>query len=107
MAIEHVTDESFETAVIGADTPVLVDFWANWCAPCLQIAPMLEQISEEMTGTIRVVKLDIDDNPEAPARYGVRGIPTLLIFRDGEIVGNKVGATSKVGLVKWIETSLA
>ena len=106
MLIGAVTDESFDEDVLGSSVPVLVDFWAEWCGPCKQITPILEEIAGEMSERIRVVKLNIDENPNAPARFGVRGIPTLLIFRSGEVIGNKVGAASKSKLKNWIETSI-
>ena len=101
-----VTDESFETDVLKAEGPVVVDFWAEWCGPCKQIGPALEEIAEEMDGRVRVAKVNIDESPNAPSRYGVRGIPTLLLFKDGEIVDKKVGADSKRGIEAWIESAL-
>ncbi|MCH8168421.1 MAG: thioredoxin, partial [Proteobacteria bacterium] len=92
MATMAVTDSSFDADVLGADVPVVVDFWAEWCGPCKQISPALEEIAAEMGGKIRVAKVNIDDNPESPSRYGIRGIPTLLIFKDGELIDRKVGA---------------
>ena len=106
MATFAVTDESFESEVLKADGPVVVDFWAEWCGPCKQIGPALEEISDELTGRVRIAKVNIDDSPNAPSRYGVRGIPTLLLFRDGEIVDKKVGADSKRGIEAWIESSI-
>ena len=105
MATVEVTDSSFETEVLRSEVPVVVDFWAEWCGPCKQIGPYLEQISKEMNGRIKIAKVNIDDNPNAPARYGIRGIPTLLLFKDGELVDRKVGADSKRGIETWI-TSL-
>ncbi len=106
MATMAVTDSSFDADVLGADVPVVVDFWAEWCGPCKQIGPALEEIAAEMGGKIRVAKVNIDDNPEAPSRYGIRGIPTLLIFKDGELVDRKVGADSKRGIENWISGSI-
>ena len=106
MASEPVSDDSFETDVLGADGPVLVDFWAEWCGPCKQIGPSLEEISDEMGEAITVAKVNIDDNPMTPSKYGVRGIPTLMLFKDGEVAATKVGALPKGKLVEWIQSSV-
>ncbi len=106
MVTLDVTDDSFDADVLGADVPVVVDFWAEWCGPCKQISPALEEIAAEMDGAIRIAKVNIDDNPQAPSRYGIRGIPTLLIFQDGELVDRKVGADSKRGIEAWISGSI-
>ena len=103
MATVKVTDSSFKDDVIGSDVPVLVDFWAEWCGPCKQIGPALEQISEEMEGRIKVAKVNIDDDPETPAKFHVRGIPTLMIFKDGQVVATKVGAMTKTKLQEWVD----
>ncbi len=99
-----VGDDDFESAVLNADGVVLVDFWAEWCAPCKMIAPALEEIATDMQGKVTVAKLNIDDNPQTPSRYGVRGIPTLMIFKDGQVAGTKVGALPKSQLVDWVES---
>ncbi|RZO35887.1 MAG: thioredoxin TrxA [Rhodospirillaceae bacterium] len=106
MASKPVSDDSFETDVLGADGPVLVDFWAEWCGPCKQIGPSLEEISDEMGDAITVAKVNIDDNPMTPSKYGVRGIPTLMLFKDGEVAATKVGALPKGKLVEWIQSSV-
>ena len=104
--IEHVTDESFEAAVLGADRPVLVDYWAEWCGPCKMIAPILEEIADEYGDRIKVCKLDIDENAQTPPKYGIRGIPTLMLFRDGEVEATKVGALSKSQLAAFLESNI-
>ncbi|TWB54570.1 thioredoxin [Nitrospirillum viridazoti] len=101
-----VTDSSFETDVKQASGPVLVDFWATWCGPCKMIAPSLESIAEELNGQLTVAKLDIDDNPLTPGKYGVRGVPTLMLFKDGEVVATKVGALPKQALTDWVKSNL-
>jgi thioredoxin 1 len=101
-----VTDDSFEADVLKSDKPVVVDFWAEWCGPCKQIAPALDEIAAEMADQIVVAKVNIDDNPGTPGKYGVRGIPTLLLFKDGEIVSQKVGAVPKNQLVEWVQSAL-
>ncbi|MBV8970922.1 MAG: thioredoxin [Sphingomonadaceae bacterium] len=106
MGTKTVTDDSFEQDVIGSDKPVLVDFWAEWCTPCRQIAPALEDISRELSDQVTVVKLNIDDNPDAPARYGVRGIPTMILFKNGQPAATKVGAAPKTQLQTWLEGQL-
>jgi thioredoxin 1 len=106
MATKTVTDASFQQDVLGASGPVLVDFWAEWCGPCKMIAPALEEISKELDGQVTIAKLNIDDNPEAPSRYGVRGIPTMILFKDGQKVAEKVGAAPKSALQGWLQGQL-
>ena len=102
----HVGDADFETQVLQSDQPVLVDFWAEWCGPCKMIAPSLEEISDELAGKVVIAKLNIDDHPDAPAKYGVRGIPTMILFKNGEIADTKVGAAPKSALKGWLEGAL-
>jgi thioredoxin 1 len=106
MATKAVTDSSFKADVIDADTPVLVDFWAEWCGPCKMIGPALEEISEELAGKVTIAKINIDENPDAPGQYGVRGIPTMILFKNGEPSATKVGAAPKSALKGWIESVL-
>ena len=102
MATVAVTDESFERDVLQSDKPVLVDFWAEWCGPCKQIAPALEQIAEELSGEVTVAKLNIEDSPMVPGRYGVRGIPTMMVFRGGVMASMKMGAMPKQKILEWL-----
>ena len=104
MPTKAISDASFASDVLAADKPVLVDFWAEWCGPCKMIGPSLEEISEEMGDRVTVAKLNIDDHPDAPARYGVRGIPTMILFKGGEIVDTKVGAAPKSAIKGWLES---
>ncbi|WP_336970958.1 thioredoxin TrxA [Sphingobium aromaticiconvertens] len=106
MATKAVTDLSFQQDVLDSDKPVLVDFWAEWCGPCKMIGPALEEISEELTEKVTIVKVNIDENPEAPGKYGVRGIPTMLLFKNGEVSATKVGAAPKSALKGWLEGEL-
>ena len=102
MSTVAVTDETFERDVLQAEKPVLVDFWAEWCGPCKQIAPALEQISEELAGKVTIAKLDIEQSPTTPSRYGVRGIPTMMLFKDGQMTAMKVGAMPKQKILEWL-----
>jgi thioredoxin 1 len=102
MSTVKVTDESFQTDVLASSQPVLVDFWAEWCGPCKQIAPALEQISDELAGKVTIAKLDIEQSPTTPSRYGVRGIPTMMLFKDGQMASMKVGAMPKQKILEWL-----
>ncbi len=106
MVTRTVSDDSFEQDVLKSETPVLVDFWAEWCSPCKQIAPLLEEIAEEFSDRITVAKLNIDENPQVPMKYRVRGIPTLLLFKDGEVAAMKIGSLPKGVLTDWVESVL-
>ena len=106
MATKAVTDLSFQNDVINSDKPVLVDFWAEWCGPCKMIGPALEEISEELADKVTIAKINIDENPDAPGQYGVRGIPTMILFKNGEAAATKVGAAPKSALKGWIESVL-
>ena len=106
MSTKAISDASFEADVLQAEKPVLLDFWAEWCGPCKQIGPSLEEIAVEQDATLTVAKMNIDENPETPTKLGVRGIPTLMLFRDGEVVATKVGALSKDKLLEWVKASL-
>jgi thioredoxin 1 len=102
MSTVKVTDDSFDADVLQSKTPVLVDFWAEWCGPCKQIAPALDEISEELAGLVTIAKVNIEESPTVPSRYGVRGIPTLMLFRDGQMASMKVGAMPKQKILEWL-----
>lgn len=104
--IVHLSDETFETEVLQSNLPVLVDYWAEWCGPCKMIAPVLDEIALEYAGRLKLAKLNIDENPNTPPRYGIRGIPTLMIFKDGEVEATKVGAVSKSQLTAFIDSNI-
>lgn len=104
--IVHLTDDSFESEVIQASEPVLVDYWADWCGPCKMIAPVLDEIAGEYAGKLKIAKLNIDENPNTPPKYGIRGIPTLMLFKGGEVEATKVGAVSKSQLTAFIDSNL-
>jgi thioredoxin 1 len=104
--VQDVTDQSFETDVLQSSDPVLVDFWAAWCAPCRMLSPTIDQIAQDFSGRAKVVKLNVDDNRETSARYGIRGIPTLLLFKNGELKDQVVGATSRENIARLIENQL-
>ena len=104
--MKHVTDASFETDVLKSSGAVLVDFWAEWCGPCRQLAPLLDDLSNDLDGKVTITKINIDENPATPGKYGVRGIPTLILFKDGKVVSTKVGAMPKSKLYDWVQSSL-
>jgi thioredoxin 1 len=104
--ISHVGDADFSTAVLGSDVPVLVDFWAEWCGPCKAIAPLLDDVAKAYDGKVKVVKINLDDNPQTPRQYAVRGIPTLMMFKGGKVAGTHVGLAGKPQLTAFIDKSL-
>ncbi len=104
--IVHVSDQSFEQEVINSDVPVLIDYWAEWCGPCKMIAPIIEEIAAEYGEKIKIAKFNIDENPETPPKYNIRGIPTLMLFKDGNVEATKVGAVSKSQLAEFIESNI-
>jgi thioredoxin 1 len=104
--IVHVTDETFENEVLKAEQPILVDYWAEWCGPCRMIAPILDEVAAEYAGRVKVCKLNVDENQSTPPKYGIRGIPTLMLFRNGNVEATKVGALSKSQLVAFLDSNL-
>ena len=106
MATKAITDESFDIDVIKSEKPTVVDFWAEWCGPCKQIGPVLEEISEEMKDQVVIAKHNIDQEPNTPTKYGIKGIPTMLLFKGGELKATKVGATTKSNIVSWIKENI-
>ena len=104
--IVHISDESFEEEVLQSERPVLIDYWAEWCGPCKMIAPVLDEIATEYSDRLKVVKLNIDDNPQTPPKYGIRGIPTLMVFKNGQVEATKVGAVSKAQLTAFLDDNL-
>ena len=107
MTTKHVSDDEFEGTVLNSSQPILVDFWAEWCGPCKQIGPILDEIATEMQGKLTVAKVNIDNNPESPQKYGVRGIPTMILFKDGKPLATKVGSMPKTQLVEWLNSLVA
>jgi thioredoxin 1 len=104
--IHQITDDTFETEVLNSQTPVLVDYWAEWCGPCKTIAPILDEVAKEYSGRLKIAKLNVDQNTSVPTKYGVRGIPTLMLFKNGNVEGQKVGALSKSQLAAFIDSNL-
>ena len=107
MSVNHVSDNSFDQDVLKSDVPVLVDYWAEWCGPCKMIAPILDEVSRDYDGRVQVAKLNVDDNQEVAAKYGIRGIPTLMLFKDGQLAATKVGAMSKSQMTAFIDQQIA
>ncbi|MEN9779713.1 MAG: thioredoxin TrxA [Burkholderiaceae bacterium] len=105
--IKHISDSSFESDVLQADKPVLVDYWAEWCGPCRMIAPILDEVSQAYQGKLQIAKMNVDENRDIPAKFGIRGIPTLMLFKNGQLAATKVGAVSKAQLTAFIDQQLA
>ena len=106
MSTQIITDSNFDEEIKNSELPILVDFWAEWCGPCKQIGPILEEISEEYSDKITIGKLDVDENPETPGKFQIRGIPTMLLFNNGELIDTKVGMSSKTDLTEWIDKNI-
>ena len=106
MAAQTVTDDDFQDLISGSDVPVLIDFWAEWCGPCKQMAPHLDSVANELAGTLKVAKINVDDNPMTAGQYGVRGLPTLMLFKDGKVTATHLGALSKARIAEWVKESL-
>jgi thioredoxin 1 len=107
MSSVHVTDQNFDTEVLKADGPVVVDFWAEWCGPCKAMSPIVDELASELGAKVKMVKVNIDESPNAPTRYGVRGIPTFMVFKGGELVDTRVGSMSKAQLSEWVNNTAA
>lgn len=105
MTTEKITDEQFESAVLKSGSPVVVDFYADWCAPCRALLPILDEVSTQKDGALKIVKMNIEESPEAPTKYGVRGVPTLMLFKDGQVLDTRVGGMSKSELTEWIDSA--
>ena len=106
MSVQSIKDDAFESEVVNSSIPVLIDFWAEWCGPCKEIGPILEEISNEMGNKIKIIKINIDENPNIPSQYGIQSIPTLIIFNKGEPIATKIGSSIKTELISWINTSI-